>query len=125
MLAARLRLSYRIQMSSTLFEKIIARQIPANIAFEDDQYIVIHDISPQAPVHLLVITKRVIPSLDHLEASDAPVVGGMFLLAKKLMNELGHHDFRTVFNCGAGAQQQVFHLHLHVLAGRAFTWPPG
>jgi len=112
-------------MSQTLFEKIIARQIPAKIAHEDDQYIAIHDISPQAPVHLLVIPKKVIPSLNDVGPADAELVGGMFLLAQQLMNGMGHRDYRTVFNCGAGAQQTVFHLHLHVLAGRPFTWPPG
>jgi histidine triad (HIT) family protein len=109
----------------TLFEKIIAKQIPAKIAFEDEQYIAIHDISPAAPVHLLVIPKKAIPSLNELQPADAALVGGMFLLAIKLMNELGHRDFRTVFNCGEGAQQTVFHLHLHVMAGRPFSWPPG
>jgi len=109
----------------TLFEKIIDHQIPAKIAYEDDRYIAIHDIDPQAPVHLLIITKRVIPSLNDLQPADAELVGGMFLVAKRLMQELGHQDYRTVFNCGAGAQQSVFHLHLHVLAGRKFTWPPG
>jgi histidine triad (HIT) family protein len=109
----------------TLFEKIIARQIPAKIAFEDDQYIAIHDISPAAPVHLLVIPKRAIPSLNEVQPADAALVGGMFPLAARLMHELGHEDYRTVFNCGAGAQQTVFHLHLHVMAGRAFNWPPG
>jgi len=112
-------------MPQTLFEKIIAKQIPAKIAHEDDRYIAIHDISPQAPVHLLVITKKVIPSLNDVGPADAELVGGMFLLAKELMNGMGHRDYRTVFNCGAGAQQTVFHLHLHVLAGRPFTWPPG
>jgi histidine triad (HIT) family protein len=112
-------------MNPTLFEKIITRQIPAKIAYEDEQYIVIHDIQPQAPVHLLVITKRVIPSLNDLKPDDAGLVGGMFLVAKRLMADLGHSDYRTVFNCGPGAQQSVFHLHLHVLAGRKFTWPPG
>jgi histidine triad (HIT) family protein len=109
----------------TLFEKIIARQIPAKIAYEDEQYIAIHDISPQAPVHLLVIPKRVIASLNDVQPADAALVGGLFPLADRLMTELGHRDYRTVFNCGAGAQQTVLHLHLHVLAGRAFTWPPG
>jgi histidine triad (HIT) family protein len=109
----------------TLFEKIIARQIPAKIAFEDDQYIAIHDISPQAPVHLLVIPKKVIPTLNDVQPADAALVGGLFPLASKLVNDLGHRDFRVVFNCGAGAQQTVFHLHLHVLAGRPFSWPPG
>ncbi|HEX4054162.1 MAG TPA: histidine triad nucleotide-binding protein [Tepidisphaeraceae bacterium] len=112
-------------MEETLFSKIIARKIPAKIAYEDDRYIAIHDISPQAPVHLLVITKKVIPSLNDLMAQDAELVGGMFILAAKLMKQMGHNDFRTVFNCGPGAQQTVFHLHLHVMAGRPFTWPPG
>jgi len=112
-------------MPETLFSKIIAKQIPAKIEHEDDRYIVIHDIEPAAPVHLLVITKKVIPSLNDLQPGDAEIVGGMFLLAKDLMKRLGHSDYRTVFNCGAGAQQSVFHLHLHVLAGRKFTWPPG
>ena len=109
----------------TLFEKIIARQIPAKIAYEDEHYIAIHDIEPQAPVHLLVITKRAIPSLNDLKPEDAALVGGMFLVAKRLMTDLGHSDYRTIFNCGPGAQQSVFQLHLHVLAGRKFTWPPG
>jgi histidine triad (HIT) family protein len=112
-------------METTLFTKIINKEIPAKIAFEDDWYIVIHDIQPQAPVHLLIITKQVIPSLNELKPEDAQVVGGMFLLAQGIMKKMGHTDYRTVFNCGPGAQQSVFHLHLHVLAGRAFTWPPG
>jgi histidine triad (HIT) family protein len=112
-------------MQETLFTKIVARQIPARIEFEDDRYIAIHDIQPAAPVHLLVIPKKPIPTLNDLSPSDAELVGGLFLVARELMHKLGHRDYRTVFNCGAGAQQSVFHLHLHVLAGRAFTWPPG
>ncbi len=112
-------------MSETLFTKIINRQIPAKIAYEDDSYIVIHDISPQAPVHVLVIPKKVIPTINDIQPADAGLVGGMFLTAAKVMKELGQTDYRTVFNCGPGAQQTVFHLHLHVLAGRPFTWPPG
>jgi histidine triad (HIT) family protein len=109
----------------TVFEKIIARQIPARIAFEDDTYICFHDVSPQAPVHVLVVAKRVIPTLNDLQPADAELIGGMFLVAKRVMADLGQTDYRTVFNCGPGAQQTVFHLHLHVLAGRPFTWPPG
>lgn len=112
-------------MPDTIFSKIIAKQIPAKIAYEDDQYIAIHDIQPAAPVHLLVIPKKPIPTLNDLPPEDAALVGGLFLIAKKLMKEMGHTDYRTVFNCGPGAQQSVFHLHLHVLAGRAFSWPPG
>ena len=112
-------------MPETLFSKIIARQIPAKIQYEDEKYIVIHDIQPAAPVHLLVIPKRAIETLNDLIEADAELVGGAFLVAKKVMKEMGHADYRTVFNCGPGAQQSVFHLHLHVLAGRPFEWPPG
>ena len=112
-------------MAETLFEKIIARQIPAKIAYEDEQYIAIHDINPQAPVHVLVIPKKVIPTLNDVEPGDRDLVGGLFAVAAKIMRELGHTDYRAVFNCGAGAQQTIFHIHLHVLAGRPFTWPPG
>jgi histidine triad (HIT) family protein len=109
----------------TLFSKMIARQIPAKIAYEDDAYIVIHDINPAAPVHLLVIPKREIATLSDLKDGDATLVGGMLLVAAKVMKQMGQSDYRTVFNCGPQAGQTVFHLHLHVLAGREFTWPPG
>jgi histidine triad (HIT) family protein len=112
-------------MPETIFSKIIAKQIPAKIAYEDERYIVIHDVNPQAPVHVLVIPKRAIATLNDLQPGDAELVGGMFLVAAKVMKDLGYSDYRTVFNCGAGAQQSVFHIHLHVLAGRPFTWPPG
>ena len=112
-------------MEDSLFTKIIQRKISAKIAHEDDRYIAIHDISPQAPLHLLIIPKRQIATLNDLEPGDAELVGGLFLLAKKLTAAEGYTDYRTVFNCGAEAQQSVFHLHLHVMAGRAFTWPPG
>jgi histidine triad (HIT) family protein len=112
-------------MADTLFSKIIRKEIPAKIAYEDDQYIAIHDIQPAAPVHLLVIPKRAVPTLNDLKPEDKDLVGGMFMVAQKLMKEMGHTDYRTVFNCGPGAQQSVFHLHLHVLAGRDFSWPPG
>ena len=112
-------------MEETLFSKIIARKIPAKIAHEDDRYIVIHDISPQAPVHLLIITKRPIPTLNDIQPGDAELLGGMFLLARQLMASMGQKEYRTVFNCGASAGQSVFHLHLHVMAGRSFGWPPG
>jgi len=112
-------------MEESLFDKIIARKVPARIAYEDDRYIVIYDIAPQAPVHVLVIPKRQILTLNDLTPADADLVGGMFLVAAKVMKQMGHTDYRTVFNCGPGAQQTIFHLHLHVLAGRTFTWPPG
>lgn len=112
-------------MSDTLFSKIIARQIPAKIEYEDDRCLVIHDISPAAPVHILIIPKKPIPTLNDLTPADADLVGHLFLTASKIMAKLGHSDYRTIFNCGPGAQQTIFHLHLHALAGRPFTWPPG
>ena len=112
-------------MPETIFSKIIAKQIPAKIAYEDERYIAIHDIQPAAPVHVLVIPKKAIATLNDLSPADGELIGGLFLIAKRLMGEMGHRDYRTVFNCGAGAQQSVFHIHLHVLAGRSFTWPPG
>ncbi len=112
-------------MADTLFARIIRKEIPAKIAYEDDQYIAIHDIQPAAPVHLLVIPKKEIPTLNDLKPGDEEIVGGLFLVAQKLMRELGHTDYRAVFNCGPGAQQSVFQLHLHVMAGRKFSWPPG
>ena len=112
-------------MPDSIFTKIIKRQIPAKVAYEDDDYIAIHDISPQAPVHVLVIPKKFIATLNDLSDADRQLVGGMFLVALKLMKQLGHDDYRTVFNCGERAGQSVFHIHLHVLAGRDFDWPPG
>jgi histidine triad (HIT) family protein len=112
-------------MSETIFDRIIRKEIPARIEYEDERYIAIHDISPQAPVHLLVIPKKRLPTVNDLDEDDAELVGGMFLLARQLMQKMNQMEYRTVFNCGAGAGQSVFQLHLHVLAGRAFTWPPG
>jgi histidine triad (HIT) family protein len=109
----------------SVFAKIISKEIPAKIVFEDQDYIAFHDVAPQAPVHVLVIPKRAISTLNDLTSNDATLVGGLFLVAKTVMQEMGHSDYRTVFNCGAGAGQTVFHIHLHVLAGRPFGWPPG
>ena len=112
-------------MAESIFTKIIAKQIPAKIAYEDEKYIALHDINPQAPTHLLVVPKKVIPTLNDLTPGDAELVGGMFLVAKKLMIDQGIKDYRTVFNCGEGSGQTVWHIHLHVLAGRKLGWPPG
>lgn len=112
-------------MPESIFTKIIERKIPAKIAYEDERYIAIHDVNPQAPIHLLVVPKRLIPTLNDLQPGDAELVGGIYLVAAKLMKDLGQSDYRTVFNCGPGAGQTVFHIHLHVLAGRPLGWPPG
>ena len=100
-------------MSESLFTKIINKKIPAKIVYEDEKYIVIHDINPAAPVHLLVIPKKEIATLNDLTPQDAELVGGMFLLASQVMKGLGHSDYRAVFNCGAGAAIGLSHPSAH------------
>tara|TARA_B100000214_G_scaffold178998_1_gene128867 strand:- start:15 stop:356 length:342 start_codon:yes stop_codon:yes gene_type:complete len=113
-------------MSLTLFEKIINKEIPAEILYEDDISIVIKDISPQAPTHLLIIPKKVIPKLSDATDEDQDILGHLMLLAGKIANQLGLDEtFRLVVNNGAKAGQSVFHLHLHLLSGRPLNWPPG
>ena len=113
-------------MSLTLYEKIISKEIPADIIYEDDISIVIKDISPQAPTHLLIIPKKVIPKLSDATKEDQEVLGHLMLLAGKIADKLGLDEtFRLVINNGAKAGQSVFHLHLHLLSGRSLNWPPG
>ena len=112
-------------MPDSIFTKIINREIPADVVFEDERYIAVRDVDPQAPTHLLVVPKRPIPTLNDLTPADAELVGGLFLTAARVMADAGILDYRAVINCGAAAGQSVFHLHLHVLAGRPFEWPPG
>ena len=113
-------------MAKTLFEKIIDREIPADIIFEDELSIVIKDISPQAPTHLLIIPKKVIPKLSDSTAEDQSILGHLMLVAGQIADQLGLDEtFRLVVNNGAKAGQSVFHLHLHLLSGRPLNWPPG
>tara|TARA_B100001063_G_C16660894_1_gene501012 strand:- start:362 stop:703 length:342 start_codon:yes stop_codon:yes gene_type:complete len=113
-------------MSLTLFEKIINKEISADIIYEDDISIVIKDISPQAPTHLLIIPKKVIPKLSDATAEDKNILGHLMLIAGKIADDLGLDDtFRLVVNNGAKAGQSVFHLHIHLLSGRPLNWPPG
>ncbi len=113
-------------MSKTLFEKIIDKEIPAEIIFEDEIAIVIKDINPQAPTHLLIIPKKVIPKLSDSSDDDKNVLGHLMLIARDISNELGLDEtFRLVVNNGAKAGQSVFHLHIHLLSGRRLNWPPG
>ena len=111
----------------TLFEKIIAREIPAKIAHEDERCIAIHDISPQAPVHVLVIPKKVIPRVGQASVQDEAVLGHLLLTAAGLAKSLGvaESGFRIVINNGRDASESVPHLHVHLLGGRAMSWPPG
>ncbi len=111
---------------TTLFGKIIRREIPADIVYEDDLCLAFRDINPQAPVHVLVIPKKEIAKLSDAGAGDQAVLGHLMLAAGKIARQLGVGDaFRLIVNNGAEAGQSVFHLHLHVLAGRPFGWPPG
>ena len=113
-------------MSATLFEKIINREIPSDILYEDDLSFVIKDINPQAPTHLLIIPKKVIPKLSDASKDDQMTLGHLMLVAGKIADELGLDEtFRLVVNNGAKAGQSVFHLHLHLLSGRLLNWPPG
>ena len=113
-------------MSATLFEKIINREIPSDILYEDDLSFVIKDINPQAPTHLLIIPKKVIPKLSDASEDDQMILGHLMLVAGKIADELGLDEtFRLVVNNGAKAGQSVFHLHLHLLSGRLLNWPPG
>jgi len=110
----------------TLFKKIIDREIPAKIVYEDDLCLAFEDIRPQAPTHLLVIPKKEIPSVDGIAQEDEALVGHLFLVMQKLAAEQGlTGGYRVVTNCGPDAGQEVPHLHFHLLGGRRLTWPPG
>ncbi|MFO0727307.1 MAG: histidine triad nucleotide-binding protein [Myxococcota bacterium] len=110
----------------TVFARIIDREIPAKIVFEDERVLAFHDVSPQAPVHVLVIPKKPIDRAENLSPADEALVGHMVVVASQLAKELGlHSGYRLVMNNGADGGQTVFHLHLHLLGGRAMTWPPG
>lgn len=111
---------------ATLFQKIIAREIPASIEYEDEHCIVIHDIDPQAPVHCLIIPKKPIPRIAEAESGDGSVLGHLLLTAAQIAKKLQlAKGFRVVINNGADGGETVPHLHVHLLGGRALQWPPG
>lgn len=113
-------------MADTIFKKIIDKEIPANIVHEDDRCLAFHDVSPQAPTHVLVIPKKPIESIDDLADDDAALVGHMWVVIRNLASELGLGDgYRVVVNCGRDGGQSVDHLHFHLLGGRSLKWPPG
>ena len=114
-------------MSACLFCRIIAGEIPATKVFEDDHLVAFNDINPQAPMHVLIVPRQHVATLNDLEAGHDPLVGEMVRRAAALAAERGYaaSGFRTVFNCNAAAGQTVFHVHLHVLGGRTLAWPPG
>ena len=114
-------------MADCLFCKIVAGDIPATIVYKDDQVIAIKDINPQAPMHVLVVPRRHIATINDLGPDDDQLVGEMVRRAAAIARDNGYADrgYRTVYNCNAEAGQTVFHIHLHVLGGRAMKWPPG
>jgi histidine triad (HIT) family protein len=109
-----------------IFQRIIDKEIPAKIVYEDDQCLALEDIRPQAPVHILVIPKKFIASVDQLQPEDEALVGHMFTVIRSIAAKAGLSDgYRVVANCGPNAGQEVMHLHFHVLGKRPFRWPPG
>jgi len=113
-------------MAKTIFQRIIDREIPARIEHEDEHCVVIHDIQPQAPVHLLIVPKRPIARLDGAGPGDAPLLGHLLLTAAAVAKKLGlANGYRLVINNGPDACESVPHLHVHLLAKRQMTWPPG
>ncbi len=111
----------------TIFEKIIAREIPAQIVWEDDEVIAFHDVNPAAPVHVLVVPKRVIPRIGEASENDQAVLGRLLLTTRIVAEKLGvlESGYRVVINHGRNAGESVPHMHVHVLGGRALAWPPG
>ena len=114
-------------MQDCLFCKIINKEIPADIVYEDEQVLVFKDISPMAPVHLIIVTKKHIPTLADMDEKDTLLIGRVQLTAARLAVEMGLTEggFRLVNNCGHDGGQTVMHIHYHLLAGRPFNWPPG
>jgi histidine triad (HIT) family protein len=108
-----------------LFCKIITGKIPGDFVHQDERCVVIRDINPQAPTHVLVIPREHLESLDDATQKDEALLGHLLRVSARVANDLGNDAYRTVINTGAGAGQSVFHLHVHVLGGRALSWPPG
>ncbi len=113
-------------MSETLFTKIINREIPADIVYEDDSCLAFRDINPQAPVHILIVPKKPIAKISDATEDDQALLGHLMLKAAEVAQQEGYGDaFRLIVNNGEAVGQQVFHIHIHILAGRGFSWPPG
>ena len=112
-------------MTDTIFTKIINKEIPANIIFEDELCIIIEDISPQAPLHYLAIPKKEIIGVSDLDDNDNDIMGHLILTIKKQMQNINVSNYRLVINNGSEAGQTIFHLHIHILANRTLGWPPG
>ncbi len=114
-------------MNDCIFCKIVDKEIPAEIVYENEEVMAFNDINPQAPIHVLIIPKKHIPTLNNIIAEQKKLIGEILMVAQKIAREKGiaERGYRTVFNCNADAGQDVFHIHLHLLGGRKMTWPPG
>ena len=111
---------------TTIFKRIIDGEIPADIVYDDEHCLVFRDIKPQAPVHLLLIPKKEIASVDEISPEDAALLGHLWTLAPRIAADAGlEHGYRVIVNCGVDGGQEVPHLHFHILGGRRMTWPPG
>jgi len=120
------RLKPRLAMSETIFSKIIRREVPADIVYEDDLVLAFKDVEPKAPIHILLIPKKPIPQLAAAESQDHALMGHLLLTAKRVAEQVGlNQGYRVVINNGADGGQTVDHLHLHILGGRQMDWPPG
>ena len=113
-------------MSESIFDRIIKREIPADIVYEDDQCLAFRDINPQATVHILVIPLKNIPTINDLDESDEQTVGHLYTVAAKIAKEEGiaEDGYRTVMNCNDHGGQSVYHIHLHLIGGKSLGWPP-
>jgi histidine triad (HIT) family protein len=123
-----LQFAFRIYaMAKTIFSRIIAREIPADIVYEDDKCLAFRDVSPKAPMHVLIIPKKEVANINALADDDAALVGHIWIVIRNLARELGVSEsgYRVVVNCGPDGGQSVDHLHFHMLAGRKLEWPPG
>ncbi len=109
----------------TIFQKIIDREIPADIVYEDEEVCAFRDINPQAPIHILIIPKKRLASVSEMVEAEETLVGKLFYRAARIAESEKLDDYRLIVNNGSGAGQTVFHLHVHLLGGRAFGWPPG
>jgi histidine triad (HIT) family protein len=116
-----------LHMPDTIFTKIIRKEIPAKIVYEDDLSLAFHDIKPQAPTHILVIPKKPIVSVEDIQPEDGALIGHLHLVIQRIAREQGiaEDGYRVVVNCGRNGGQEVPHLHFHLLAGRSMKWPPG
>jgi len=110
---------------TTIFGKIVRGELDADIVYQDEQCVAFRDVNPQAPTHILIIPRKEIPQVADIQEDDEALIGHLFVVAEKIAQQEAIRDYRLVVNNGSGAGQSVFHLHLHLLGGRPFGWPPG